>query len=202
MSARHWSHFILGGARSGKSRYALTIARSLPHRVAFVATGQAGDADMEQRIARHRAERPPDWLTVEEPLELTTACRRLPLAIDLAIVDCLTLWVANRLLRGDPEAAIRSSAQELARLLGEGARDWIIVSNEVGEGVHPPTESGLRFREVLGLVNQQIAAATERVTLMVAGLPLHVKVPDDAEDDGGVAGFPGRTGQDVPQQAP
>ena len=174
--ARHWSHFILGGARSGKSRYAAALATSArADQIAFVATAEPLDGDMRSRIARHRAERPADWLTVEEPLDLVGACRRLPSGVDLAIVDCVNLWVANRVLRGELEPAIVAGAEELAALVSERIRSWIIVSNEVGEGVHPPTEVGRRFRDVLGLVNQRIAAAACDVTLMVAGIPLRVK---------------------------
>ncbi|MBI2526156.1 MAG: bifunctional adenosylcobinamide kinase/adenosylcobinamide-phosphate guanylyltransferase [Candidatus Rokubacteria bacterium] len=175
MPAHHSSHLILGGARSGKSRYSLALAGSARARVAFVATARAGDADMAARIARHRAERPPSWLTVEEPFDLVAACRRLNGRAPLVLVDCLTLWVANRLLRGDDDKVILQGAEELARFMGERAVSLVIVSNEVGEGVHPPTADGLRFRDLLGLVNQRIAAAADRVTLMVAGIPLTVK---------------------------
>ncbi len=175
MLAGHSSHLILGGARSGKSRHSLALARASRGRVAFVATAEPRDADMAARIARHRAERPPAWLTVEEPCDLVGACRRLDGRADLLLVDCLTLWVSNRLLRGDADEAIVQGADELASLLGERSVSWLVVSNEVGEGVHPPTAQGLRFRDLLGFVNQRIAAAADRVTLMVAGIPLTVK---------------------------
>ena len=141
----------------------------------FVATAEGLDDDMRARIARHRAERPAAWRTVEEPLDLVAACRALPADAELALIDCLTLWVANRVLRGDAEAAIADEARALGALVGEGQRAWVIVSNEVGTGVHPETGDGLRFRDALGLVNQAIAAASDRVTLMVAGIPLCVK---------------------------
>ena len=175
MIARHSSHFILGGARSGKSRHAVALTRAARLPAAFVATAQPGDEDMRARIARHRAERPADWLTVEEPLALAGACRGLPRDVEIVLVDCLTLWVANRMLRRDADAAILAEADELTRLLAAGRRSWVIVSNEVGEGVHPETADGRRFRDLLGLVNQAVAAAADRVSLMVAGLPLGVK---------------------------
>jgi adenosylcobinamide kinase/adenosylcobinamide-phosphate guanylyltransferase len=130
---------------------------------------------MRDRIARHRAERPPEWLTVEEPLDLARTCRRLVPQLDLIVVDCLTVWVANLLDRGRDDAAILSDADELAAVLGERGVSLIVVSNEVGEGVHPPTEIGLRFRDLLGAVNQRIAAAADLVTLMVAGIPVPIK---------------------------
>jgi adenosylcobinamide kinase / adenosylcobinamide-phosphate guanylyltransferase len=130
---------------------------------------------MRDRIARHRAEWPREWLTVEEPLDVAGTCRRLVPQLDLIVVDCLTVWVANLLDRGRDDAAVLSAADELAAVLGERAVSLIVVSNEVGEGVHPPTEIGLRFRDLLGAVNQRIAAAADLVTLMVAGIPVPIK---------------------------
>ena len=168
--------FILGGARSGKSRYAVS---SQPDdvRVAFVATAEARDADMGARIARHRAERPAHWTTIEEPYDLVARLDRVSRGVDSVVVDCLTLWVANRQLRGDDDAAIVADARALAALIAATPLNVTIVSNEVGEGVHPPTGDGLRFRDLLGLVNQVVAAACDRVVLMVAGIPLAVKTP-------------------------
>lgn len=168
------SHLILGGARSGKSRFARE-SQSARARVAFVATAQAGDADMAARIARHRAERPAHWVTVEEPYALVARLEALVGRADTVLVDCLTLWVANRHLRGDADESILHEGATLADLLGRRLYDLTLVSNEVGEGVHPETPAGLRFRDLLGLVNQQVAARADRVTLMVAGLPLTVK---------------------------
>ena len=175
------SHFILGGARSGKSRHALT---TLLHarRVAFVATAEAGDADMARRIARHRAERPRHWLTVEEPLALVPRLDALAREADAVLVDCVTVWVANLLLRGDGDAEIAGAGDELAALAGGARFDLTLVSNEVGEGVVPPTADGVRFRDLLGLVNQRLAAACDRVTLMVAGLPVTIKTPSTRHD--------------------
>jgi adenosylcobinamide kinase/adenosylcobinamide-phosphate guanylyltransferase len=130
---------------------------------------------MRDRIAWHRAERPREWLTVEEPLDVAETCRRLVPQLDLIVVDCLTVWVANLLDRGRADAAVLSDADALAALLGERDVSVIVVSNEVGEGVHPPTEIGLRFRDLLGAVNQRIAAAADLVTLMVAGIPVPIK---------------------------
>jgi len=130
---------------------------------------------MRDRIARHRAERPGEWLTVEEPLDVARTCRRLVPQVDLIVVDCLTIWVANLMDRGRDDAAVLSDADELAAVLGERGVSLIIVSNEVGEGVHPPTQIGLRFRDLLGMVNQRIAAAADLVTLMVAGIPVPIK---------------------------
>jgi adenosylcobinamide kinase/adenosylcobinamide-phosphate guanylyltransferase len=169
------SHLILGGARSGKSRYAIAL-QPAGARVVFVATARAGDGDMARRIARHRAERPAGWTTVEAPTELIAALERLPPA-DAVVVDCLTLWVANRLLDGEGDEPILAAADALARVAARPPWELTLVSNEVGGGVHPETAAGVRFRDVLGAVNQRVAAAAHRVTLMVAGLPLTVKAP-------------------------
>jgi adenosylcobinamide kinase/adenosylcobinamide-phosphate guanylyltransferase len=130
---------------------------------------------MRDRIARHRAERPREWLTVEEPLDLAGTCRRLVPQLDLIVVDCLTVWVANLLDQGRDDEAVLSDADALAAVLVGRGVSLIVVSNEVGEGVHPPTEIGLRFRDLLGAVNQRIAAAADLVTLMVAGIPVPIK---------------------------
>jgi adenosylcobinamide kinase / adenosylcobinamide-phosphate guanylyltransferase len=173
----HRSDLILGGVRSGKSREALRMAAALPSgfRRAFLATAQALDADMQGRIARHQAERPPGWITVEEPYDIARACERLADRCDVIVLDCLTLWVSNLLLRGDKEAVILDAADALACYAGLRRLSLVIVSNEVGAGVHPPTAIGLRFRDVLGEVNQRLAAAVDRVTYMVAGISLVIK---------------------------
>jgi len=168
------SVFVLGGARSGKSRFAVSdLARS--RRVAFVVTARAGDGDMARRIARHQAERPRHWKTIEEPYDLGRRLAELEEGYDALVVDCLTLWVSNRLLRGDADDPILDEADALAKLIGRRATSFAVVSNEVGQGVHPETAMGLRFRDLLGIVNQKVAAACDRVVLMVAGVPLTLK---------------------------
>ncbi len=170
------SLLILGGARSGKSRFA--VERLSPDaRVVFVATAEARDEDMVKRIARHRAERPSRWSTIEEPFDLVSQLRGLEGACDGILVDCLTLWVSNLLLRGDRDDVILEQAEALAGLIGRRRSSVTVVSNEVGEGVHPETATGLRFRDLLGGVNQRVAAACDTVVLMVAGIPLTVKAP-------------------------
>jgi len=184
VSLVHRSDLILGGVRSGKSREALRLAAAMPRgsRGAFLATAQALDGDMEARIARHRAERPAGWATLEEPYDVVAACESLAGRVDVVVLDCVTLWVANLLLRGDEEKSILAAADALVDFLAERRFSLIIVSNEVGAGVHPPTAVGLQFRDVLGGVNQRIAAAADRVRYMVAGLPMTIKdlpLPED-----------------------
>ena len=170
------SLLIVGGARSGKSRFAVERL-SRDARIVFVATAEARDESMAKRIARHRADRPLRWSTVEEPFDLVPALRALEGTCDGILVDCLTLWVSNLLLRGDRDDAILEQAEALAALLGRRLPSITLVSNEVGEGVHPETAMGLRFRDLLGSVNQRVAAACDMVVLMVAGIPLTVKTP-------------------------
>ena len=181
------SDLILGGVRSGKSREALRAAASMPRgsRGAFLATAQALDGDMEARIARHRAERPRGWATLEEPYDVVRACGSLAGRVDVVVLDCLTLWVSNLLIRGDEDKSILAAADTLAEFLAERRFTIVIVSNEVGAGVHPATDVGLRFRDALGGVNQRIAAAVDRVTYMIAGIPMTVKnslLPEDLRD--------------------
>jgi adenosylcobinamide kinase/adenosylcobinamide-phosphate guanylyltransferase len=170
------SLLVLGGARSGKSRFAVA-SQPAQGRVTFVATAEARDGNMAARIARHRAERPRAWTTVEEPVDLVARLAGLAGDTDAVVVDCLTVWTANRMLRGDDEQTILAEVDALTALLARRPWALTVVSNEVGEGVHPETSEGLRFRDLLGLVNQRIAAAADRVVLMVAGIPLEVKAP-------------------------
>jgi adenosylcobinamide kinase/adenosylcobinamide-phosphate guanylyltransferase len=130
------SLFIVGGARSGKSRFALERTRR-GERVVFVATAEARDEDMARRIARHRAERPSHWTTVEAPVDLVARLQKLEGTAEAFLVDCLTLWVANRLLRGDCDHSILDEADALAGLIGRRRSSFTVVSNEVGGGVHP-----------------------------------------------------------------
>jgi adenosylcobinamide kinase / adenosylcobinamide-phosphate guanylyltransferase len=170
---------LLGGARSGKSSLALRRARSFDGPVVFVATGEAGDDEMAVRIARHRGERPAHWTTVEAPLELSDALAAVP-AEACAIVDCLSLWVANLLLRGDGEDAVMELAVEAARRAADRAAPTIAVTNEVGMGVVPVHELGRRYRDVLGRVNVAWADAAAEAALVVAGRPLALGAADGA----------------------
>jgi adenosyl cobinamide kinase/adenosyl cobinamide phosphate guanylyltransferase len=159
---------LLGGARSGKSRLAqqLALAGSAP--VTVVATATAGDAEMGQKIARHRAERPQEWSTVEEPLEVGAVLASVSDG-DTVVVDCLTLWVANLFERGDAEPAVLDLAREASAVAAGRPGVTIAVSNEVGLGVVPATESGRRYRDGLGEVNRIWAARADRVWFTIAG---------------------------------
>jgi adenosyl cobinamide kinase/adenosyl cobinamide phosphate guanylyltransferase len=163
---------LIGGARSGKSDLAVEIGRRHDGAVTFVATAQHFDADMTDRITRHRAERPP-WPTVEAPVDLARALAAVP-ADDLLIVDCLTLWVSNSLLAEHADHQVEAAATEHAALAAGRRGPTVVVTNEVGLGIHPDTDLGRRYRDLLGRVNRCWAAAADRTLFLVAGraLPL------------------------------
>jgi adenosylcobinamide kinase/adenosylcobinamide-phosphate guanylyltransferase len=170
----HYSHLVLGGVKSGKSRFVLDEAKALRRPTGFLATARPTDPELVSRIARHRAARPPGWTTVEEPVHVVPACRRLAQAVDVLVLDCVTLWVAAIMEDAD-DAAVLAATDQLAAFMDERLVSLLIVSNEVGQGAHAPTALGLRFVDLLGRVNQRIAAAADCVTLMVAGLPITAK---------------------------
>jgi adenosylcobinamide kinase / adenosylcobinamide-phosphate guanylyltransferase len=177
-------HLILGGARSGKTNHAITlaaslaIARQLP--VVYVATAEALDDEMRNRIARHRAERPQSWHTIEAPTDLAAALRAQPPAI--LLVDCLTLWLSNALLPDFDEAqpsaqAPRWDAERSALLhwFADYRGVALFVSNEVGSGIVPASALARRFQDEQGRLNQELAAVCDSVTLVVAGIAVPIK---------------------------
>jgi adenosylcobinamide kinase/adenosylcobinamide-phosphate guanylyltransferase len=159
---------LLGGARSGKSALALEIAARAGEAVTVVATAEARDEEMERRIARHRADRPAGWTTIEEPFALGQAVR-LVSPPHFLIVDCLTLWVSNLLARGDDDEAIAGAGREVAAALASRPSGAVVVSNEVGLGIVPANPAARRFRDALGVVNAAFAARADRAAFMVAG---------------------------------
>ncbi|MGH8011414.1 MAG: bifunctional adenosylcobinamide kinase/adenosylcobinamide-phosphate guanylyltransferase [Candidatus Binataceae bacterium] len=168
---------LLGGTRSGKSAYALALASSYPAtaRRAFLATAQALDDEMSERIARHRKSRPAEFVTIEEPLALGETIVSLGANADLLVIDSLTLWVSNLIGRDMADDAILRRAEELADAIAQAPFATIVVSDEVGLGIVPDNPLARRFRDLLGAVNQVIARAAENVLMMVAGYPIKVK---------------------------
>jgi adenosylcobinamide kinase/adenosylcobinamide-phosphate guanylyltransferase len=162
---------VLGGARSGKSRYAEGLMTALPPPWIFVATAEAGDAEMAERIAMHRARRGADWRTIEAPHDLAAVLAHGDGSAP-ALVDCLTLWLSNRML-ADADVEVEAAGLEAA--LARRAAPVVVVSNEVGFGIVPDNALARRFRDLQGRLNQRMAARAGRVVLMVAGLPLVVK---------------------------
>ncbi|MBT9331260.1 bifunctional adenosylcobinamide kinase/adenosylcobinamide-phosphate guanylyltransferase [Paracidobacterium acidisoli] len=172
---------VLGGVRSGKSRYAQQLASGAAT-VAYIATATVSDEEMAAKIRRHQQERPAMWHTIEEPLELAQAVTTLAPEFACLLIDCLTLFTANLLeATGDDSAALESRIVALLDALRTAAPAAVVlVSNEVGSGVIPPYPSGRRYRDLLGELNQRIAAVADNVVLMVAGLPLVLKGSTEA----------------------
>jgi len=182
---------VLGGARSGKSRYAQSLCDSASC-VIYIATARgdvAGDHEMRERIARHRADRPAEWQTVEEPIDLSQAIRKSPVEATL-LIDCATLWISNLMWEFREELAAEQSRLILAkidnlidavrlraeRLTEAGtAGEVVIVSNEVGSGLVPEHPVARAFRDLQGFANQRLARAADNVVFIVAGLPLRLK---------------------------
>jgi adenosyl cobinamide kinase/adenosyl cobinamide phosphate guanylyltransferase len=161
---------VLGGARSGKSRFAESLIAALPPPWIYAATAQANDAEMAERIAGHRARRGPQWQTVEVSRSLDEAL--LEHASAPVLVDCLTLWLSNAMLAN---GAIEQETANVEQALARATAPKVLVSNEVGLGIVPDYPLGRRFRDAQGILNQRMAALADRVVLMVAGLPLVVK---------------------------
>lgn len=181
---------VLGGARSGKSRYAQSLCDSSSH-VVYIATAgaDADDHEMRERIARHRADRPADWQTVEESLDLSRAVSEAPLDATL-LIDCATLWISNLMWKFKEEAASEQNKLIFAEIdylidavrrraeksIATGvASEVVIVSNEVGAGLVPERQVARVFRDLQGFANQRLAQAAERVVFIIAGLPLLLK---------------------------
>lgn len=163
---------VLGGARSGKSRYAQARADSLSGDLVYVATAQALDAEMEDRIARHRADRGPRWSTLDVPLDLPAAIQSQATPGRVLLVDCLTLWTSNLMFA---ERDLDAETEALATAVALAAGPVILVANEVGLGIVPDNALARRFRDATGRMNQAIAAAADEVQFVAAGLPLRLK---------------------------
>ena len=161
---------IGGGSRSGKSSYALSLARQCGERRGFLATAQAFDEEMRQRIAQHQQERGADFVTIEEPLDLAQVILTQQKSLDVLVIDCLTLWLSNVLLSGEEPCFER-----LIETTAESPVQCILVTNEVGCGIVPENALARRFRDLAGTLNQEAAARATAVYWMVFGVPLRVK---------------------------
>jgi adenosylcobinamide kinase / adenosylcobinamide-phosphate guanylyltransferase len=165
---------VLGGVRSGKSRYAEQVAGQGAASVVMVVTATADDEEMAARIAAHRARRPPQWQVVEEPVALGGAISRATAPGTVVIVDCLTLWLANLLALGDRKV-LEGERDALNSAVSEASGTLVLVSNEVGSGIVPANELARRFRDEAGFLHQELARLCDQVVWMVAGLPVVVK---------------------------
>lgn len=166
------SLLVLGGARSGKSRFAQARAEALPGELVYLATAQAFDDEMRERITLHRADRGPRWSTIEAPLDLAEAITACSKPDKVVLVDCLTLWASNLML-AERDAAVATAG--LVRAVAAARGPIILVANEVGLGIVPDNALARRFRDVAGEINQAVAGSADSVLFVAAGLPLVLK---------------------------
>ena len=182
MSTKSSITLILGGARSGKSSYAQSLAEASGKSVTFIATAQALDEEMSTRIQKHRAERPAKWETFEIPCEIASQVSQIK--SDVVILDCVTLLISNLLMQFVKDdlveeapfiAAVQKEINELVDALRPQNQNWLIVSNEVGLGLVPPYQMGRVYRDAIGWANQRLAREADKVIFMVAGIPTTIK---------------------------
>jgi adenosylcobinamide kinase/adenosylcobinamide-phosphate guanylyltransferase len=170
---------VIGGCRSGKSAYALQTAEKITgDRRIFIATCMPQDDEMAQRVAKHQKERSKNWLTVEAPLGLPKAILENSSKADVILIDCLTLWVSNLLMKTGNENQIEEAITRLIDALGKAANPIVLVSNEVGTGIVPENKLARQYRDLIGSVNQAVAKTAGKVVWMVAGIPVTVKGQD------------------------
>jgi adenosyl cobinamide kinase/adenosyl cobinamide phosphate guanylyltransferase len=167
---------VLGGAKSGKSSFALSVCNSLNKKRIFLATAQALDQEMEERIRRHKVERGSGWRTIEEPLKVAETIGSLDSEGTIILLDCLTLWLNNLYMEhGEDQEAIDKAVEDLARQLTDIRGAVIVVSNEVGMGIVPDNQLSRTYRDTAGYMNQRIARLAVKVVAVLAGLPLVLK---------------------------
>ncbi len=173
---------VIGGARSGKSRFAQSLGANA-RRAAYIATARAEDAEMVERIARHRQSRPAEWVTIEEPLAIARAVETHAAQFDFILLDCLTVWLSNfcwQYRDCGPAGIETAAAGEMVRLVAASAPSHVVlVTNEVGCGLVPESPVGRLFRDLQGWVNQDAARAADRVYHMVAGIAVTIKQPGE-----------------------
>jgi adenosylcobinamide kinase/adenosylcobinamide-phosphate guanylyltransferase len=183
--------FVTGGCRSGKSRYALQTAEKIAAtRKIYIATCAPQDDEMQQRVARHQKERGPNWVTVEAPLHLPQVIVENSPGAHVILIDCLTLWTSNLMLATHDETLLKNKMEQLVQALVAADCPVVVVSNEVGSGIVPENRLARRFRDIVGWLNQSVAACADRVVWMVAGIPVTVKgeppgncLKDDVTED-------------------
>ncbi len=165
---------ILGGAKSGKSRVAIELAKKLGHKRAFLATALPCDEEMREKIEKHKSQRDSSWTTYEEPLEVSSILLALREKYDVIVIDCLTLWLNNLLLEGKNFGRY---CEDLIEKLIETGKNChvVIVSNEVGLGIVPETPLGRKFRDYAGYLNQKVAQISDKVYFVISGIPMKIK---------------------------
>lgn len=167
--------YVTGGARSGKSTYALERAAAAGNTITFIATAQALDREMETRISRHRKERPRHWQTIEEPVDLAAALEKVSKKTDAVIIDCVTLWITNLLMKDATDTQIITRVRATAKRLRLMLCTVIVVSNEVGSGIVPENSLARRFRDLVGTANRLLATASDEAYVCISGIPLRLK---------------------------
>lgn len=165
--------FIIGGARSGKSAFALKLADGMEGTKTYIATAQAYDAEMQERIRNHKDERGQEWHTFEEPLEVAATIKKTESGV--ALLDCVTLWLTNLMGAELKDSEIISKAAGLASVCRQSEANIVIVSNEVGQGIVPDNPLARRFRDLSGKVNQILAECADEVYFVAAGIPIKMK---------------------------
>ena len=167
---------VIGGAKSGKSSISMEICDGLDRKKIFLATAQALDNEMRERIERHKEERGGDWITVEEPMEIVDKISEFDSEETIILLDCLTLWISNLFMEyGDADEFINSAIDEFIECLGNIKGIVVVVTNEVGMGIVPDNELSRKYRDVAGSANQKIADIAKKVVAVMAGIPLVLK---------------------------
>jgi adenosylcobinamide kinase/adenosylcobinamide-phosphate guanylyltransferase len=166
---------VLGGARSGKSQFGLNLCQKISGKKGFLATCQPLDREMEERVARHQKSRDSSWETIEEFFDLAGRLESMVVDYRVILVDCLTLWLSNCLMREVKEAEMTELIGKFKNVLARVPVPVVLVSNEVGMGVVPPSPLGRAFRDLQGSLNQELAATADEVYLITAGIPLKLK---------------------------
>jgi len=167
--------FISGGARSGKSRLAVKLAKDSAGKIAFLATCDPGDSEMKKRVVLHKKARPKSWTTFEEPEEPAVLLKKIGSKFEVIIIDCLTLLVANLIQKGHREKAIKNKINRMLNIAGKINAAVIFVSNEVGLGIVPVNKLARNFRDLAGWINQMVAEKAGRVFFVVSGIPWRLK---------------------------
>ncbi len=167
---------VIGGCKSGKSRYALDFAdKNKGNKKIFVATSVPNDSEMEARVTAHKKERGEDWLTIEEPVYIDRAIKEYSNKADVILVDCLTLWLSNMLFKDYDKIKILDNVKNLIQEIENAECSVVFVSNEVGAGIVPENKLARLFRDLAGIINQEIAKAVDNVVFTVAGIPVNIK---------------------------
>jgi adenosylcobinamide kinase/adenosylcobinamide-phosphate guanylyltransferase len=166
---------ITGGCRSGKSRFASDFANQHFSKKLYLATCEALDEEMAQRIEHHKKMRGPEWQTVEEPIKIVEGIRQYEDGVEVILLDCITLWLSNLLTKGNTDLKIMDEINRFLEMIKQTPASLVIVSNEVGMGIVPVDPLGRRFRDLSGMANQRIAQVAETVIFMVSGIPIFLK---------------------------